>query len=155
MNFLEQLAAEWYEYSGYFVRTNIKFEKRSRGGWTGEMDIIAYEPKSKKFVHIETSTDSISWPKRRERFNKKFKDAKKHYKEVFPFKGSRLKQIAIVGFNKKQTSERFSEKIDIVHIPAFMERITSEVKNKDPQKEAIPESYPLLRAIQYSSFYNK
>ncbi len=25
MNFLEQLAAEWYEDSGYFVRTNLRF----------------------------------------------------------------------------------------------------------------------------------
>ena len=25
MNFLEEIASEWYEYQGYFVRTNVKF----------------------------------------------------------------------------------------------------------------------------------
>jgi len=33
MNFLEGLAAEWYSYSGYFVRTNIKTRKRPKGGY--------------------------------------------------------------------------------------------------------------------------
>ena len=59
MNFLEKLAAEWYEYKGYFVRTNVRFGKRPKGGYIGEMDVVAYNPEKQDFVHIETSTDAI------------------------------------------------------------------------------------------------
>ena len=37
MNYLEQLAAEWYEYSGYFVRTNVRARKRKMGGIKNSM----------------------------------------------------------------------------------------------------------------------
>ena len=58
MYFLEQIAAEWYSYNGYFVQTNIKFGKREKGGWKGEMDVIAFHPIEKKIIHIETSMDA-------------------------------------------------------------------------------------------------
>jgi len=32
MYFLEELVAQWYEYNGYFARTNIKFDKLKHGG---------------------------------------------------------------------------------------------------------------------------
>ncbi len=171
-NFLEQLAAEWYEYKGYFVRTNLKFGRNAdgRGGHVGEIDVIAYEPKSKDFIHIETSTDALSFSKRKKVFEKKFRDARRYYLEVFPFKriNIRPKQIAIVGFNLNPSSKTASWKssapdgslwedikIEVIHIPMFLKQISAELKDKDPQRDAIPETYPLLRAIQYSAFYNK
>ncbi len=51
MNFLEQLVAEWYRYTGHFVRTNVRFEKRAKGGWAGEMDILAYLPERGNVSH--------------------------------------------------------------------------------------------------------
>lgn len=65
MSFLEQLTSEWYAYKGYFVRTNIKFGKLAKGGWTGEIDVAAYKPQTKEFIHIESSTDADSWNKRK------------------------------------------------------------------------------------------
>lgn len=172
MNFLEQLAAEWYQYKGYFVRTNLKFGRNAggQGGYVGDMDVIAYEPKNEDFIHIEASTDSLSWPKRKKKFEKKFTDARKYYLKVFPFKRMDIKpkQIAIVGFNlnpsPKSTSWESSPpeeflwgeiKIEVIHIPKFLETITAELKNKNPQREAIPETYPRLRAIQYAMFYTR
>ena len=73
MNFLEQLVAEWYEYKGHYVRTNIKFGKRPRGGYEGEIDIAAFEPRERKIVHLEASMDALPWDKREKRFTKKFK----------------------------------------------------------------------------------
>ncbi|MEW6617628.1 MAG: hypothetical protein AB1333_04410 [Patescibacteria group bacterium] len=170
MNFLEQLAAEWYEYSGYFVRTNIKFGPRARGGYFGEIDVVGYKSETREFIHVETSTDSDSWKKREVKFKRKFSTARRHYMEVFRFKDVDIRpiQIAIVGFNLKPSDKTKSWKsspptgslygkikIEVIHIPKFLHDIYEKLKDKDPQKDAIPESYPLLRAIQYSAFYNK
>lgn len=172
MNFLEQLAAEWYEYNGYFVRTNLKFGRNAtgRGGHVGEMDVIAYKPQTREFIHIEASTDSYDWAERKRIFKKKFSDARKYYMEIFPFKEINMqpKQIAIVGFNLRQSNRSVSWKsaspsgspwgnitIEVVHIPIFFQKIFTDLKNKNPQRDAIPEAFPLLRAMQYSSFYNR
>lgn len=154
MNFLEKLVAEWYSYNGYFVRTNVKFGRIPRGGYIGEMDVIAYKAETQEFIHIETSTDAHNWPKRVTRFQRKFRDARQHYMQIFPFKSVQPKQIAIVGFNKKRTTNTFGGQIEIKHIPEFMNEVIAGLKGKDPQKDAVPEGYPLLRAIQYSAFYN-
>ncbi len=170
MNFLEQLAAEWYEYQGYFVRTNIKFGRRPRGGYIGEMDVIGYKPETNDFIHIEASTDANNWQKRKEIFERKFTDARKYYMEIFPFKqmGIKPRQIALVGFNLNPSPQTISWKssapsnslwgdinIEVIHIPNFFKQVNTELKNKNPQNDAIPETYPLLRSIQYSAFYNR
>jgi len=170
VNFLEQLVAEWYQYKGYLVRTNVRFGRnaRGRGGHVGEMDVIAFDPKEKGFIHIETSTDADTWSKRKRKFEKKFSDARRYYMEEFSFKemGMKPKQIAIVGFNLNPRQEYTLWKssapgqsqwgdieIDVIHIPRFFKQINAELKNRNPQNEAVPETYPLLRAIQYSVFY--
>ena len=155
MNFLEQLAAEWYQFKGYFVRTNVKFGRRSRGGWKGEMDVVAYNPSTQEFLHIETSTDANSPKVREERFTRKFRDARGHYRELFPFKGEKLKQIAVVGFTSARTPLNFGDGIEIISIPDFIRKITQELQEKNPAQDAIPETYPLLRAIQYAMFYSR
>ena len=159
MNFLEQLVAEWYSYHlGYFVRTNVKFGRRARGGYIGEMDVVAYHPETEVFIHIETSTDSDSWSKRKQKFERKFRDARAHYVETFPFKNGiiRPRQIAIVGANRNRNpNHSFGDSIEIIHIPELINEITNILKEKDPWRDAVPEGYPLLRAIQYSSFYSK
>lgn len=172
MNFLEQLAAEWYEYKGYFIRTNIRFGRNAtgRGGNVGEIDVIAYKPETQEFIHIESSTDSNSWAERKVIFERKFTDARKYYQEIFPFKTLEIKpkQIAIVGFNVTPIQDAIPWKsispeesplgdiiIEVIFVPDFVKRITNELKLKNPVQEAVPEGYPLLRAIQYSSFFNR
>ena len=170
MNFLEQLTSEWYGYKGYFIRTNVKFGRRSKGGYMGEMDVIGYKPETQDFIHIEASTDALAWPKRKKIFERKFTDARKYYMKIFPFKQMDMKpkQIALVGFNLNPSpavtfwkssvssgSPWGDIKIEVIHIPKFFEQINTELKNKNPQNDAIPETYPLLRAAQYSAFYNK
>lgn len=165
MNFLEQLVAEWYEYGGYFVRTNVKFGRRPRGGYVGEMDVVCYNPVSQDFIHIETSTDADNWEKRKIKFQKKFVSSREYYSKIFPNQaGMRVKEIVVVGFNMnpKHTtpwifpSNSFTgTKTQIIHIPKLFQDINNDLKNKNPQNDAIPETYPLLRAIQYTSFYNR
>ena len=38
MNHLEQLIAEWLEFTGYLVKRNINVCKLTRGGFEGELD---------------------------------------------------------------------------------------------------------------------
>lgn len=155
MNFLEELAAEWYEYQGFFVRTNIKFGKRPRGGWKGEMDVVAYHPKTKAFIHIETSSDAQTWEKKRANFARKFRDAADHYGELFPFPRRSTEQIAVAGFSRPRRPERmdFGGSIRMILVPDFVRGITQKLRNINPVQQGVPEAYPLLRAIQYSAFY--
>ena len=73
MNLLESLASEWYAIQGYFVRTNIKANRRSNGGYNNEIDVLAFLPATGKLVHLETSWDALTWEKREQRYlDKKF-----------------------------------------------------------------------------------
>ena len=153
MNFLEQLVAEWYELQGYFVRCNIKYGKRGKGGYEGEMDVAAYHPNCKEFVHVETSMDAESWGQRRANFRKKFKGASEHYPDLFGFEMLSEKKIAIVGFGKPRTEPDFGADIQVKSIPEFMREIVTRVREIDPKEENLPERLPLLRAIQFALFY--
>lgn len=151
MNFLEQLVAEWYASQGYFVLTNVKFGKRNAGGWEGEMDVVAFQPADKMLIHLEVSTDADSWEERGKRFRKKFDSAQKHYKSTFPFEFTDpVRKIAIVGQAKSKKEFRFLENVELWLVSETIARIAREMKEKDPVKNAIPEGYPLLRAIQFA-----
>lgn len=148
---MEQLVAEWYAYKGFFVRTNIKFGKRPKGGYEGEMDVVAFEPKDQVLIHIETSADSDSWDQRKTRFQRKFRSAKKHYKNVFKWNYAQVKQIAVVGYSEIPRNVNFGRDISIMSIPKLMEEIKSEIKHINPTNAVIPEGYGLLRAIQFAT----
>lgn len=58
---------------GYFVRTNAKANRRLKGGWDNELDVLAFNPGTKELVHLETSWDALTWEGRKDRFlTKKF-----------------------------------------------------------------------------------
>ena len=153
MNFLEQLIAEWFEYKGHYVRTNIKFGKRANGGYEGEIDIAAFQPKTRKLILVESSMDALSWDKREERFTKKFTDAANHYKEIFDFDYTGVEKIAIVGFSDVLNHDKFGCDIKVRKVPEVIKEIVSELKTKNPMQAIVPESYPLLRAMQFAAAY--
>jgi len=153
VNFLEQLAAEWYAFNGYFVQTNLKFGKRKAGGWEGDMDVVAFHPREKVLVHVETSTDADSWGSRKTRFTSKFDRAQKYYTELFQFDYSRVEKIAIVGWGRNRPADISFEGVITKSVPEFVSEITSVLSQRDPAKEVIPEHWPLLRAIQMATFW--
>lgn len=156
MNFLEELTAEWYSYKGLFVKTNIKYGKNEtgKGGHTGEMDVVAYNPKTRELKHFECSGDSDTWKSREIRFKKKFSTANKNYNKKFDFPFKSIEQIAIVGFGKPRQMVNFGEGVKIVLVPDFIKEINDELGKKDLLQDAMPEIYPILRAMQYSAFYS-
>ena len=152
MNFLEQVIAEWFSYEGYFVKTNIKFGKLPRGGFTGEMDVVAFHPQTRELVHIETSTDALSWEDRCKRFKQKFESAELHYRDSFQFPFDPIRRIAIVGFGHTVPDEvknMLGERIGVESVREFFRNVAAELRGRDPSKQAISENLPLLRAMQF------
>jgi hypothetical protein len=156
MNFLESLAAEWYEYTGHFVRTNVRTGKRAAGGWDGELDVLAYEPKSKTLKHVELSSDALSWEKRKERFiTKKFVLNDAEYAEVFGLPFEKVERIVVVGIAQEAKFDlNWSRGIEVVLIPQFIQRVAASLKGVDPMSKAVPEGFGLLRAVQFTLAYS-
>jgi hypothetical protein len=155
MNFLEQLASEWYEYSGYFVRTNIKARKRSKGGWEAELDVVAYAPSNKELLHIETSGDSDSWIERKRRFiDKKFVFTKSDYEKIINSEISIVKRIAIAGWTRNSKSNlKWEEDVNVLLIPEFLKIIIAGLHHHHFMSEAVPENFPIIRTIQLMDKY--
>jgi hypothetical protein len=150
MNFLEQLVSEWFTLRGYFVRTNLKFGKRRKGGWSGEIDIAAFSPETRELVHVETSMDADRWDERRRRFSKKFAGAGAHLKDVFPFEITAVRRIAIVGFSRTGVGDTLGEGIEVKTLAQFIREVCQELRRRHPLREAIPEVLPILRAMQFA-----
>lgn len=55
----------------------------------------------------------------------------------------------------KQSNSFPNIKTEIIHIPKLIQKINTGLLNKNPQNDAMPETYPLLRAIQYFVYFNK
>jgi hypothetical protein len=155
MNFLESLVAEWYEFRGYFVRTNPRARLRPEGGWDVELDVLAYSPSDQRLIHIETSSDAYSWSQRKDIFLKKFDLSQEEYEELVGTKISTIEKIAIVGWSSTKRDLNWGEGIKVKPIPQLMDEITIELKETSSKKQAMPESCPLLRAMQMAFTYNK
>lgn len=131
MTHLESLVAEYYEWMGYFVRSNIKVGKLRHGGWEMELDIVAYHPKDLRLIHIEPSIDADSWSVRESRYKKKFGAGKKYIlSEVFPHLGKSLplEQRAILISHPKGRDTIAGGKID--SIDEFLAEIKKAVKKE-------------------------
>ncbi len=156
MNFLEQLVAEWYEYNGYFVRLNPRTRKRQKGGFDVELDVLAYSPSDQRLIHIETSGDANSWQERKERFlNKKFLLSREEYQLLIGSSVNVIEKIAIVGWSSTKSDLNWGDDIKVVLIPQLLEEITSKLREIFPLKQAVPEGFPLLRAMQMALAFEK
>ena len=148
MYHLETLIRQFYEWQGYLVRGNVNVGRRSRGGWEGELDVVAYHPESKHLIHIEASLDGYPWDKKEVRFKKKFQCGKKYIDEVFPWldkPSSKLDQVAIIV--RSSRDKVGGARVELVN--DFMGRVKKKIEGEGVMiKNAIPEQYGLLRTIQ-------
>lgn len=147
---LETLIHEYLEWRGYLVRRNVKVGRLPRGGWSMELDLIGYHPKTSDLVHYEPSVDALSWEKREARYVKKFEAGRKYlFTEVFAWlpPETPFKQIAVFISHPKDRHTIAGG--SIISIDELMLEIRAEVsKCGIMAKNAIPESYPLLRTVQ-------
>lgn len=154
MNFLESLASEWYAIQGYFVRTNIKVNRRPNGGYDNEIDVLAFLPANGKLVHIETSWDALTWEKREERYKtKKFVFTNEQYSEILGTTPINIQKRAVIGTSKSQPKDFWGTDIEVTTVPNFIAEIATEMKQRHPMRDVIPETYPCLRSFQFALAY--
>jgi hypothetical protein len=154
MNYLEQLAAEYYEYIGYFVRTNIKARKLSAGGWGAELDVLALLPSTNELIHLEISGDADAWANRKKRFLKKFDITDQEYQQIIGCNISQIRRIAVAGWTRTTKIDRIWENnIEVLLIPEFIKQIITKLHGHEFVSEAVPEGLPLLRTIQMMDNY--
>ena len=156
MNHLEQLVAEWHEYRGYFVRRNIHVGKRIGGGYECELDVVAFHPGLKHLVHVEPSMDAHSWQMREQRYVKKFNAGRKFIPMLFdgidvPIE---IDQIALFGIGSNVNNAQIGGG-RVLMMTDFLSEITTDLRSKRIEKQAVSEQYPLLRTIQFMCQHQK
>lgn len=154
MNYLEQLAAEWYEYQGYFVRRNIHVGKRTAGGYECELDVVAFHPEKKHLVHIEPSMDASSWAIREERYRKKFEAGKKYIPTLFAGLDAPLQveQIALFEF-ASTTNHKTLAGGRVMLVSELFAEIAKTIRKKKVASAAVAQQYPILRTVQFMCQY--
>lgn len=153
MNQLEEIVREYYEYIGYFVKTNIKFGKRVTGGYSGEVDVIAYKPNEEKLVYIECSQAALSDKALGNEAQKKFPNYI-NYKNEFKLEIKESYKIFIVGQSAISKQALMPEGVEHKPIKQFMKEVYDSI-TEDFMHQAVPEVYPLLRTIQLVKWGNK
>ncbi len=149
-NFLEELVAEWYEYNGHFVRRNVWYGNGPKGGRKGDMDVLAFNPKRKVFVHVEADGSSDKLSIVLKRLGNKFGTATSHYAQfVRGFKVEKAAVVTAVAAIKKNCKlPKNMNAVTIMTCSELTVKIIKVLKGKNPNNAVIPESWPLLRAIQ-------
>ena len=151
MNHLESLTAEWLDYNGYFVRTGVKVGKRARGGWDGELDVVAFHPARPHFLHVECSIEALNWNDRELRFQRKFAIGREHARDLFSGMElpTMLDQVVVHGYATAADQHRELAGGRLV----TSQELTAEIIVGIPRtawKHAVPEKYPLLRTLQFA-----
>lgn len=149
MNHLEALTAEWLNYNHYFVRSGVKVGKRARGGWDGELDVVAFHPSRQHFLHVECSIDPHNWEQRETRFRKKFDTGLKHARDLFSGMElpTKLDQVIIHDFASAPDKHRNLGGGRLL----TSEELMVEIMDGLPPNlwtNAVPEQFSLLRTLQ-------
>lgn len=149
----------YHEWQGYIVRRNVKIGRLKHDGWEGELDIVAYHPKSGDLIHLEPSIDADPWSRREQRFTKKFRAGQNYiFADVFPWLDSAtpLRQVAVLISGGKHHTELAGGQVRT--IDEITREIRTAIANEGKMASgAIPEQFPLLRTIQLveSGYYRR
>ncbi|MCH8275854.1 MAG: hypothetical protein IH851_13815 [Armatimonadetes bacterium] len=150
MNHLETLTAEWLAYNGYFVHTAVKVGKRAKGGWDGELDVVAVHPARRHFLHVECSIAATTWENLEKTFKRKFTLGRKHARDLFSGMElpTALDQAVVYGYAAAADQHRELGGGRLV----TGQELTAEIITGIPahRQHAVPEKYPLLRTLQFA-----
>ena len=146
-NFLEELVAEWLEYNGYIVKRNERVERLAKGGYKGELDVVAFNPVTNHLTHVEAEGAPESWKDRECKFRRKFEVGDRYTKALF--KGltipDEIEKKAVLYGSKK--NHRTIGGGQVVPVKDYLLEILRELKNTSFTSQVVPEKYPILRVL--------
>ena len=154
-NHLEQLTAEWLEHCGYFVRQSVLVGKRDKGGFEGELDIVALNPVTRHLLHVECSLDADPWEKRETRFTAKFERGRRHVPSLFAglHLPAHLDQVALLQFGGGDRPELGGGRL--IWVADFIAEVVQALRARRPDKAAVPSTLPLLRTLQLAAHFSQ
>jgi|ERR1017187_6518850 hypothetical protein len=155
MSFLEQVVSEYYQHRGYYVRVNVHALKRSKGGYDGELDVLAFEPKQRVLVHVETSWDSDTWEEREEKFKRKFRYDDSQYRAILRLPMREVKRRAVIGGALSVPTHVHWLGIEILTVPLLFREIGRYLDDKHPSRRVVPENLLCLRSIQFFKYFGE
>ena len=151
-NFLESLIAEWLEYKGMFVRTNVLVGLREKGGYECELDVVGIDLQERRILQYEPTMDGSSWKDREIKFRKKFDAGKKYIPELFSdfmrIHPDWIEQYAVLGYGSDRNHKTIGGGI-IITTKSLFQQILEDLKGKRIDRQAISENMPRLRTIQF------
>ncbi len=172
MEYLEQLATEWYEYRGYFVRKDLWVGLEANGTYECELDVVAFHPTKHHVVHIEPSYDLQDWAQKEQHFQAKFDAGRKYLHRMFGVEPRlHIDQIALIASDAGLQSDmsaaphvgtdqpRHGRAGTGVHhhtvaggrilmLSDFLGEILQTLSSFDPSESVVPEQWPLVRTLQ-------
>lgn len=151
MDYLQQLASEWYEYQGYFVRRDLWVGLERDGSYETELDIVAFHPLKHHLVQIEPSLDLLEWKAREQHFRAKFEAGRKSLHRLFGLEPRpSLEQIALIALTD-ETPRRTVAGGKIVYLHELLAQIVERFSTIELATYLVPEQWPLLRTLQLVS----
>lgn len=149
-NYLEQLAAEWYEYRGYFVRRHVLVGPKAGGGHEAELTVIAVNLERGEVVQVEPSMDAHSWEKREQRYKARFEAGRQFIPGLIGGAGEAydLIQIALIGLGSS-TNHPTLGGAGVLSLSDFLVEILGQLRTGAGDTMPVPQQYPILRTLQF------
>lgn len=153
MDYLESLAAEWFEYQGYFVFRDLWVGWAADGSYEAELNVVAYHPRKNQLIHLEPSEDLLNWREREQHYTLKFDAGKKYLHRMFAATPSpHLEQLALVAF-PGATARHAVSGARILFLSELVETILTKLRAFNMMSYLIPERWPRLRTLQLVAEY--
>jgi hypothetical protein len=155
MDYLEQLASEWYEYQGYFVRRDLWVGLESDGSYECELDVVGYHPTKHRLVQVEPLMDFLDWKEREQHLRLKFEAGRKYLHRMFGADPRlTIEQIALVAVTDSPHHGAVAGG-KILLLSEFLAQIFAQLATVSVSVELIPEQWPLLRTLQFVAEYRQ
>jgi hypothetical protein len=130
---------------------SVQVGARKKGGFEGELDVVALNPVTEHLLHVECSLDALSAEQREKRFAAKFERGRKYIKDAFrgvPLPET-LEQVLILQFASGNV--RSIGGVRLVTVREFVHEMYEGLKGTSPASKAVPSNLPLLRTIQLAA----
>jgi len=152
MDYLQRLSAEWYEYQGYFVHTDLWVGLESDGSYECELDVVAFHPLRRHLVHLEPSFDLLTWQERERHFEPKFAAGRKYLHRLFGAEEQvHLEQIALIVADEE--APRAIAGARLLRLSDFIASMLEALSTFDMAEAVVPEQWPLIRTLQFVAAY--